>query len=88
MSKSSSNCAIAYFVAGIGFGILATLLFAPQSGEETRKMISRKAEQGRDYLAVQGKTLRREAENLRVASRRAVEDLVEEGKDFVSRVKL
>jgi len=87
MSKTSLNCTIAYFAAGIGLGILATLLLAPQSGEETRKIISRKAEKSRDYLAAQGKTLRREAENLRVAGRRAVEDWVEEGKDFVSRVK-
>ncbi len=88
MSKTSLNCTFVYFAAGIGLGILATLLLAPQSGEETRKIISLKAEQGRDYLAAQGKTLRREAENLRVAGRRTVEDWVEEGKDFVSRVKL
>lgn len=87
MSKESSSCGFVYFAAGLGFGVLATLLLAPRSGEETRKIISRKAERGKDYLATQGKALRREAEDITAAGRRAVEDLVDEGKDLISRVK-
>ena len=86
MNKNSSSCTGGYFIAGLSFGVLATLLLAPRSGEETRKTISRKAGKSMDYLSAQGKALRREAENLTIAGRRAVEDLVNEGKDLVSRV--
>ncbi|MBI4458484.1 MAG: YtxH domain-containing protein [Acidobacteria bacterium] len=39
-----------YFLVGLGFGALLGVLFAPQSGEETRKLITDRAEEGREYL--------------------------------------
>ena len=49
-----ANCNVAtkvsYFVAGIGIGAAVALLFAPQSGEETRKQIAEKAQEGKDYV--------------------------------------
>lgn len=77
-----------YFVGGIGIGAIAALLWAPQSGEETREMISRKAEEGKDYVAARKVEVRRRAEDLATEGRRKLEDLKEQGKDLASRVGL
>jgi gas vesicle protein len=75
-----ANCNIAtkvtYFVAGIGIGAAIALLFAPQSGEETRKQIAKKAQEGKDYVDSKGHEIRKQAE-----------DLVDQGKDLVTKQK-
>lgn len=38
------------FVLGAAFGSAVSLLFAPQSGRRTRRLIRRKTETGVDYL--------------------------------------
>ncbi len=77
MSKGSPSCAFGCFVGGLSVGFLATLLFAPQSGEETRKTIRRKAVKSMDHLAAQGKARRRETEDITAVGRGAIEDLDE-----------
>jgi gas vesicle protein len=67
---------VTYFVAGVGIGAAVALLFAPQSGEETRKQIAEKAHEGKDYVASKGREIRRQAE-----------DLVDQGKDLVNKQK-
>jgi gas vesicle protein len=51
MAESSQNntgaAAILAFIAGVGAGVTAGLLFAPRSGEETRYRIKAKAEKTR-----------------------------------------
>ena len=63
-----ANCTVAtkvtFFVAGVGIGAAVALLFAPQSGEETRKQIAEKAHEGKDYVASKGRELRKQAEDL------------------------
>jgi gas vesicle protein len=75
-----ANCNIAtkvsYFVAGIGIGAAIALLFAPQSGEETRKQIAEKAQDGKDYVTAKSREIRKQAE-----------DLVDQGKDLVNKQK-
>jgi gas vesicle protein len=49
-SKSSAGLFLAGAVLGGAIGAVLALLFAPQSGEETRKMIKEKAtEAGKDF---------------------------------------
>jgi gas vesicle protein len=67
---------VTYFVAGVGIGAAVALLFAPQSGEETRKQIAEKAQEGKDYVASRGREIRKQAE-----------DLVDQGKDLVNKQK-
>lgn len=66
----------AFFLAGLGIGAILALLFAPKSGEETRKYIAERAEEGKDYFSSRGKEIRRQAE-----------DIVEKGKDRLTREK-
>ncbi|HET7101273.1 MAG TPA: YtxH domain-containing protein, partial [Terriglobia bacterium] len=63
-------------IAGIGFGAVLALLFAPKSGEETRDMLSAKANQSRDYLTTRSKEVRQQAEQY-----------VEKAKDMVAQQK-
>ena len=39
-----------YFFLGLGIGVAVGLLFAPQSGEDTRRVIRTKADEGTDYV--------------------------------------
>ena len=65
---------IAYFVAGVGLGALVGLLFAPQSGQETRDFLSQKADEGREFEQRKARELRGRAE-----------DLVGRGKELIDR---
>ena len=38
------------FLAGLGVGVVGTLLFAPWSGEESRTLLKNNAGKARDYL--------------------------------------
>ncbi len=78
MSKGS--CGVGYFVGGLSVGFLATLLLAPQSGEETRKTISRKASESRDYLSAQRDAVLKKAS----AAGQGISDLASATKEFVS----
>jgi gas vesicle protein len=49
MSDRDSN-AFVWFLAGLGLGALAGVLYAPRSGDETREALRAKAEEGRDYV--------------------------------------
>ena len=50
-----------WFLAGVGLGTLAGVLYAPQSGEETRETIREKAREGRDYMAERTQRAREQA---------------------------
>jgi len=39
-----------FFLLGVGLGVVAGILFAPQSGEQTRQLILDKTEEGVDYV--------------------------------------
>ncbi len=50
------------FLAGAAVGGLVALMLAPTSGAETRKYVSRRAEDGKDFLVGKGRDLRKQAE--------------------------
>ncbi len=60
MSDDSSN-GFMWFLAGLGLGALIGVLYAPQSGEETREQIRRSAREGADRLREQAKHAREQA---------------------------
>jgi gas vesicle protein len=76
MSDDNGASKFGFFLAGLGIGAILALLFAPRSGEETRRYIAGKADEGKDYLASKSRELREQAE-----------ELVEKGKDRLAQEK-
>jgi gas vesicle protein len=52
------------FLVGATIGATIALLFAPKTGRETRRLISRKAEEGADYVTSKSREFRQQAEDL------------------------
>lgn len=76
MSENNGASKLAFLLAGMGIGAILALLFAPKSGKETRDYLVQKAEEGRDYVTVRGRELRKQAE-----------EAVEKAKDVVAKQK-
>jgi len=66
VSESNGNGGgkFGYLLVGLGLGALLGMLFAPQSGEETREYILDRAEEGKEYAQDMAKELRDRAEKL------------------------
>lgn len=60
MSERDSNSFL-WFLAGLGFGAIAGVLYAPRSGDETREVIRSRAEEGRDYVRDRARQAREQA---------------------------
>ncbi len=76
---------LVWFLAGIGIGAVVTLMFAPQAGSETRRMLARGAgkakalaldgaERGRDYLSERAEELREQGRELYERGREVAEE--------------
>jgi gas vesicle protein len=50
MAEESKINGLAWFVAGLGVGALAGILYAPKSGRETREDLLNGAKEGTEYL--------------------------------------
>jgi gas vesicle protein len=55
---------LGYFFLGMGVGVAVGLLFAPKSGEETRRLIKDRASDSGDYLKRQTSDLKSQASDL------------------------
>jgi gas vesicle protein len=62
------------FLLGLGLGVGIGLVFAPQSGEETRDLLKSKADEGKDYL-------KRQSEDLRTSAT----EVVDKGREAINR---
>lgn len=60
MAEDSSNSFL-WFLAGLGLGAVVGMLYAPQSGEETRETIRQKAEEGRDFVVTRARQAKEQA---------------------------
>ncbi len=60
MSDRDGN-SFAWFLAGLGVGALVGILYAPQSGSETRESLRSRAEEGRDYMKARAQEARDQA---------------------------
>ena len=50
MSDRDNSSSFLWFLAGLGFGALMGVLYAPRSGRETRDAIKNSAGEGAEYL--------------------------------------
>lgn len=56
MPEDNSN-KVVWFLTGAAIGAAVALLYAPQSGEETRRQLRQKADEGREQLTESGREL-------------------------------
>lgn len=75
MSENNSNSFL-WFLAGLGVGAVAGILYAPRSGDETRDVIRAKAEEGRERLRHHANRARNQAS-----------EWVDRGRDMVGQQK-
>jgi gas vesicle protein len=76
MSENNSNNSFVWFLAGMGLGALAGVLYAPRSGSETRDVLRARAEEGRDYVRTRARDVRGQAS-----------EWVDRGRDVVNQQK-
>jgi len=65
-----------WFLAGLGFGAVVGILYAPRSGSETRDALRSKAEESREYMRSRARQAREQAT-----------EWVDRGKDVLSQQK-
>jgi gas vesicle protein len=68
---------IAWFVAGAAIGAAVALLYAPQSGQETRRYLRKKAQKGTEALADTGRDLMDSGRELFEKGRKVADDAAE-----------
>jgi gas vesicle protein len=68
---------LVWFVAGAAIGATIALLYAPQSGRDTRRIIGEKARQGREALVDTGRDLADKGRELYEKGRRVADDAAE-----------
>jgi len=61
MSERNGNGAL-WFLLGVGIGAAVGILYAPQSGNETREILMAKAEEGREFVRKRTKEAKEQAE--------------------------
>jgi len=76
MSDRDNSNSLLWFLAGLGFGALMGVLYAPRSGRETRDALKNTAQEGSEYIKTRG----REAKE-------TVSQWVDRGKDVVGQQK-
>ena len=55
MATEDTGISLGWFLVGAAVGAAIALLYAPQSGKDTRRLIAKKTEQSREALADSGK---------------------------------
>jgi gas vesicle protein len=61
MDNSNGGSRFIYFIAGVGIGALAGVLFAPRAGKETRQLLADRASEGRELIAKKSREVREQA---------------------------
>ncbi len=71
MSDRDGNSFL-WFLAGLGFGAIAGVLYAPRAGSETREAILSKAEEGREFVRERARQAREQASGWAERSREVI----------------
>jgi len=86
MASEDNTSKVMWFIAGTAVGASLALLFAPASGEETRRKIRRSAERSRDQIADRGRDLMEKGKGLYERGKEMADDaaaLFERGKKLM-----
>jgi len=76
MADRDGGSSLIWFLAGLGLGALAGVLYAPRAGSETREALRMRAEEGREYMKGRAREMRDQAS-----------DWADRGRDVVSQKK-
>jgi gas vesicle protein len=71
MSDRDGNSFV-WFLAGLGLGALAGVLYAPRSGAETREALLARAEESREYMRSRARDAKAQAQQWADRGREAV----------------
>ena len=74
-SQAGSN--VAWFLTGAFIGAAAAVLYAPQSGKDTRKYITDKTQMGREAVESAGQDIAEVSKDMFERGRRLVDDAAE-----------
>jgi gas vesicle protein len=77
---------LVWFLIGAAAGASVALLYAPQSGDRTRRLLGRKLSEGREALEEQGSDLLEKSRELFEKGRKVADDaaeLFEKGRSMV-----
>ena len=81
-----NGSSVGWFIAGVAVGATIALLYAPQSGEDTRKYIGKQTKDSREAMEASGKELMERGKELYDRGRKIAEDaadLFEKGRKLV-----
>jgi gas vesicle protein len=87
MSEECGGNGFLWFLAGLGLGALAGVLYAPKAGTETREMIRGKAEEGRDFVVTRARDVREQANQVVDRGREVVDQQKEQFRAAVDAFK-
>jgi gas vesicle protein len=71
-SNNISTNNIGWFLAGLGLGTVAAILYAPKSGRETREAIAAGVDSGRENLVALGRKARQQISNVVASGKKIV----------------
>jgi len=77
----------AAFMVGVAAGAAVALLYAPQSGEKTRRQLRRNLEDAGDYIKDTADTIGEHAEKYVKRGRNVVDDVVDSASNAVTAAK-
>jgi gas vesicle protein len=86
MSDENSGGKVVWFMAGIAIGATVALLYAPASGEQTRRKIVKKTQQSRDAVADSGREMLERGKDMYERGRKLADDaadMFERGRKIV-----
>ena len=86
MARNNNADTLLWFVAGAALGASIALLYAPQTGRDTRRLISRKTRDGRESLIDASRDLADKGRDLYEKGLRVADDaaeMIERGRRLV-----
>jgi gas vesicle protein len=76
---------LVWFMAGMGVGAAVALLYAPRTGKETRKIITKAAGRGREFIEDQAEAVKERAGAVRERAADLGADLRDRSRDLYER---
>lgn len=86
MADEDTGGKVVWFMAGIAIGATVALLYAPASGEQTRRKIAKRTQQSRDAVADSGKEMLERGKEMYERGRKLADDaadMFERGRKIV-----